>query len=225
MFEWIKSHKWFIAVIGFIIICGVPIIIHVLFKITPENDFFIAEWSAGELLSYYGEVLAFVGTVVLGTLSLYQNQIIKEESNKRVELLEQREREVNAPRFRINNEGSNGKCNNLKISIENISENIANEIFVLVEITDSENEIMWRKPSVRKIDVINSNKKVEIELGNPPLQKNNCCFRMDMKCNDKYGDTHYYKIWAFCETPSSNVHFQIKEIREDESRWNTKEKK
>ncbi len=177
------------------------------------------------MLSYYGTVLAFVGTVVLGTLSLYQNQIIKKESNKRIELLEQREREMNAPRFRINNEGSNGKCHNLKISIENISENIANEIFVLVGITDSANEIMWRKPSSRKIDVIHSNEKIEVELGNPPLQKNNCCFKIDMKCNDKYGDTHYYKIWAFCETPSSYAHFQIREIRKNESLWNLKEKK
>ena len=53
-------------------------IIHCLFKIHPteDYDFFVAEWSAGELLQYYGGVLAFSGTVILGALSLHQNEII-----------------------------------------------------------------------------------------------------------------------------------------------------
>ena len=48
------------------VIFGVPLIIHILFKLHPNIDFFVAEWTAGELLSYYGSILAFLGTVILG---------------------------------------------------------------------------------------------------------------------------------------------------------------
>ena len=63
MFEWLKAHKKLIMVISVLIIFGVPLIIHILFKIEAPNSFFVAEWSAGELLSYYGSILAFIGTV------------------------------------------------------------------------------------------------------------------------------------------------------------------
>lgn len=75
MFNWMKNHKKLIAFTIFMVIFGVPLIIHILFKLHPNVDFFVAEWTAGELLSYYGSILAFLGTVILGALSLYQNQI------------------------------------------------------------------------------------------------------------------------------------------------------
>ena len=56
---------------------------------------FFAEWSAGELLQYYGGVLAFAGTVILGALSLHQNEIIKQESDKRIAMQEKREHDSN----------------------------------------------------------------------------------------------------------------------------------
>ena len=93
MFDWLKRHKILITIISFVIIFGVPLIIHVLFKIKAPNSFWVAEWSAGDLLSYYGSILAFLGTVVLGILALYQNHIIKIEADRRTELLEQREYE------------------------------------------------------------------------------------------------------------------------------------
>lgn len=90
MSEWIRKHKLFVMIILFCILVGGPLVIHCLFKIQlPEKySFFIAEWSAGELLQYYGGGLAFLGTVVLGALSLHQNEIIRQESDKRIELQE-----------------------------------------------------------------------------------------------------------------------------------------
>lgn len=130
MFNWTKKHKKLIAFIIFLIIFGIPFIIHVLFKLHSNIDFFVAEWTAGELLSYYGSILAFLGTVILGALSLYQNQIIKQESDKRTELLEQRERESNMPKFRFNFRCSQRDNSRLNFNIENISPNVANNIML-----------------------------------------------------------------------------------------------
>jgi len=191
MFDWMKNHKKLIAFIIFMIIFGVPLIIHILFKLHPSNDFFVAEWSAGELLSYYGSILAFLGTVILGALSLYQNQIIKQESDKRAELLEQRKRESNMPRFRFNHMDSQGNNSRMKLNIENISPNIANNIILGPIQTFNENkEVIWSQKGNIHIDTILPNQKYDISLFNPPLSEINCCFKIKMKCNDKNGDEH-----------------------------------
>ena len=103
---------------------GVPFAIHCLFKIhlTEDYDFFVAEWSAGELLQYYGGVLAFSGTVILGALSLHQNEIIKQESDKRIAIQEKREHDSNMPRFRVKFLYCSGRHSNMKVKIENISD-------------------------------------------------------------------------------------------------------
>lgn len=218
MFDWMKKHKKLIAFIIFMVIIGVPLIIHILFKLHPDIDFFVAEWTAGELLSYYGSILAFLGTVILGALSLYQNQIIKQESDKRNELLEQRERESNMPRFRINHVLSHGNCSGMKFNIENISTNIANNILIgPVKIINKNKETIWSQNSIVNIDTVLPNQKHDITLTNPPFSEKGCHFTMQMQCQDKFGILHKYKIWSFSDSISSTPHFQIEEIKDTET--------
>lgn len=80
MLDWIKSHKilFVLSCIGVItMLFGIPFVINLLFKTPAVNELFQAEWDAGDALGYYGAVLSFIGTVVLGALALYQNHIIK----------------------------------------------------------------------------------------------------------------------------------------------------
>ena len=218
MFDWMKKHKKLASFITFMIIFGIPFIIHMLFKLHSNIDFFVAEWTAGELLSYYGSILAFLGTIILGALSLYQNQIIKQETDKRTELLEQRKRESNMPRFRLRHISSQENKQKLQLEIENISENIANDLVLYdIKILSANKEVLWDKKSAIHLDTLQANNKNSIYLGNPSLAEDNCCFKIKMKCNDKYGDEHSYKIWAFCKTASSTPHFQIEEIKNIET--------
>lgn len=62
---------------------GILFVINILFKINATTDIFVAEWSAGDALGYYGAILSFLGTVVLVALALYQNHIIKTEADKK----------------------------------------------------------------------------------------------------------------------------------------------
>lgn len=86
MFDWIKKHKIFVFIIAITVTLGVPVIIHIVFKIDSGISFLEAEWEAGDVLAYYGSILSFIGTVVLGALALYQNKLIKEESEKRADI-------------------------------------------------------------------------------------------------------------------------------------------
>lgn len=55
-----KSIIWFF-VIGII---GIPLLIHIAFKVNPSIDFFVAVWDAGDVLSFYGSILGAVSTVL-----------------------------------------------------------------------------------------------------------------------------------------------------------------
>lgn len=86
MFEWIKKNKFLIILLSALILVGIPLTIHVLFKMTSSASFWAAEWSAGEFLSYYGAILAFIGTVALGALALHQNEVFSKQNDKLMQL-------------------------------------------------------------------------------------------------------------------------------------------
>lgn len=213
MFDWLKRHKLLIIIISFVIIFGVPLIIHILFKIKAPNSFWVAEWSAGDLLSYYGSILAFLGTVVLGILALYQNHIIKIEADRRTELLEQREYEKNMPKFIATPTGRNGFTSNLRFSIRNISENLASEVELYdIKILKPNNEIFWHTEKTYKQSAISSNEEFRIELDNSSIREDGYTFSLEMQCIDKFNTKHKYMIKGFCEKVDTFPTFKITEL-------------
>ena len=50
------------------------VIIHILFKWKSNCYWIEAEWNAGDALGYFGDVLSFVGTVVLGYIAVKQTE-------------------------------------------------------------------------------------------------------------------------------------------------------
>ena len=58
-----NTRKHVVWVLSFgILLIGVPFVIHTLFKLHPSNPFFSAEWTAGDVLLFYGSILAAAGT-------------------------------------------------------------------------------------------------------------------------------------------------------------------
>lgn len=68
-----KWWFWVIVVSVFAIIFVIPFIIHCIFKFSPGNEFWSAEWTAGEVLGFYGAFLGFVDATVLGVVAVWQN--------------------------------------------------------------------------------------------------------------------------------------------------------
>ena len=87
LFDTIKNHPFITILIGTIsvvlLIIGVPILIHILFKTSAVCDWFVPEWEAGNVLEYYGAILGFLGTVTLSILALYQNYELKNEADEK----------------------------------------------------------------------------------------------------------------------------------------------
>ena len=194
-FDWIKKHWFIVLLFTLVIILGIPFGIHLLFKIHPRVSFFSAEWSAGDTLTYYGSVLSFVGTVVLGALALYQNRLIKIEADKRAAILEEKEHEKNMPRFILTPLGSSGNCSNFRFGVHNISENTATELKIFdIHISTGDGWQLWKCSRSFSFSSIPANKRVEVDLNNPSIQEDGSIFSMKMQCKDKYNELHQYSI-------------------------------
>lgn len=216
MFNWIKKHKVFLVLISLAVLfalVGIPLIINLLFKFNCGISMFQAEWSAGEALGYYGSVLSFVGTVVLGALALYQNHIIKEEANNRSLELENRDRLENMPKFSMAYRLHHGFGERIRFSISNLSRNISYEIKVYNIRILSDSHILWKTDATYKKSSLNSDEEFVIDLDSPEINStNHFVLLANMSCKDKYNERHEYKLKIHCSKPNLFICDDIVEI-------------
>lgn len=88
--NWIKLHKVRTIFILAAIILLPIIVLHLLFKIRTDYYWIQADWQSGDVLGYFGDVLSFVGTIILGYVAIIQaekanqlsNELLKIEKNR-----------------------------------------------------------------------------------------------------------------------------------------------
>lgn len=216
MFDWIKKHKALfiiICVLILIALIGIPFAINLLFKIGTKISIFQAEWSAGDALGYYGAVLSFLGTVILGALALYQNHIIKEEADKKSALLEEKEHIENMPKFSMHFRGCYGFAVKLEFAIKNYSKNISYDIKVYdirIKLNDT---TIWESKQIYKTVSLDSNSEFKINLDSPEIKDaDNLILLAYMTCKDKYNDNHEYILKMHCSKPNKYICDEVKEI-------------
>lgn len=84
--EWINNHKkkTLCIIIGIIII---PLIgTHIISNIPSPSAYLVAVWEPGDLLGYAGDVLSFLGTIVLGYIAVTQSDNANKLSMELAEL-------------------------------------------------------------------------------------------------------------------------------------------
>ena len=101
-------------------------LVHILFKFDSSVSLLTAEWSAGDVLAYIAGFEAFIGTVSLGALALWQNQQINKQHLESM-----------APAFSMSLISVKGL---LFLTIENTGENAAKEIKISVESIENNGE-------------------------------------------------------------------------------------
>ncbi|WP_459195751.1 hypothetical protein [Wukongibacter baidiensis] len=70
LIKFINNHKIISIIIAIAIFIFPIIIVHALFKLTTHHKWLIAEWGAGDLLSYCGAVLGATATIVAIVLTI-----------------------------------------------------------------------------------------------------------------------------------------------------------
>lgn len=62
-----------------------PLLINYYFSLPSENAYFVARWSAGDMLGYYAASITALGTTFLGVVVLIQNKNFRDDEVKREE--------------------------------------------------------------------------------------------------------------------------------------------
>lgn len=79
----IKKYAIWLLIIIFVIV--IPVIINSLFKCPSPVGFLAAEWTAGDMLGFYGALLASVATIIGVYLSIeYAQRNYREDEQNRV---------------------------------------------------------------------------------------------------------------------------------------------
>lgn len=196
---WEFLKKNWIAVVGCMFavlfsIVGVPLLINWAYSVPAWCDFFAVDWEAKDALSYYGDALGFMGTVIFSGLALWQNHVIKTESDKQQELLAQMEVIKYAPHIVVKSPVAYGNASNLKISLKNTSENIAEKICATgFAIIDETGAALWSSDSVMTCDYLVNDREMQICWENPKVESNKHRFVFKLKFSDMFGNEHSYK--------------------------------
>ena len=80
--DWLKNHKTTTLIVCIVMFFLPPVLVHVLFKWNSGIDLLSAEWSAGDVLAYIAGFEAFIGTIVLGFVTVYQSGKASRENER-----------------------------------------------------------------------------------------------------------------------------------------------
>ena len=194
--EFLKKNR--LAVVGCMMavlffVVGVPLLINWAFTVPALCDFLAVDWEAKDALAYYGSALGFIGTVIFSGLALWQNHIIKTESDKHTSLLEQMESQKNMPILYFGANSSTGKCGQLNFYIENISDNIAAEIQLSeIKIMNEDGSEFWSNGKPQRIAHLKNRR--DISLNNPSLVNLQQVFSFQFSYQDKFGAVHQCNV-------------------------------
>lgn len=89
--EWIKDNKLKAVIISTI---SPLVFIHVLFKICTGNYFIQADWTSGEMLGYFGDILSFGATIILGYMTFKLNDKAIKQNDKLIDLQHNQEKGI-----------------------------------------------------------------------------------------------------------------------------------
>lgn len=188
-----------------------PLIIHYLFKIEALNDFFVAVWSAGDVLGYYAAILSFVSTILLSVLTLWQNEIIRRESNRNNDILKEMEIQKNQPFFKATILNKNTGFADVCLKIQNISDNVAvNPVIRNVYIDEKEKNVEVNYQCELPENVM-PKEFFKVQIFNKRLDKFEHPLVLEFKCQDIYGNDGMYRV-MFWISSSDNINLLVKKV-------------
>lgn len=101
--DWIIAHKVKTGLIVFGLFIVPLVVIHLLYKWITPNYMLQSSWSSGELITYIAGFEAFIGTVFLGAIAVYQNEQANELNIRMIKREEKRDRFARQPLVMIHN--------------------------------------------------------------------------------------------------------------------------
>lgn len=148
------KHYRKIGITIFIISIIVPFCINEFYKI---GEGYFTLWEAKDVLAFYGSYISFIGTILLGILALYQNDIFKKENDKAQLKLE----EINLKMFKIEEKREKEKLFELYFSYIEEASKIFNPELIIGVTENQRNKVdMFFSTKSIHINTLNLRKKL-----------------------------------------------------------------
>ena len=113
IWQFVKKHFLLVFILALI-----PLIAFLTFAIR-EYALHQIDMKAGEWAAFIGAILSYIGTVLLGLLALWQNEVIKYNSDEYNKKIFDLQMISNVPSFECKAVGCNGRFMNLVIKLTN----------------------------------------------------------------------------------------------------------
>lgn len=212
-----------IGVVIIIMICIalalLPLIINHIYYLKAPCDFFIVDLKVDDLVAYYASALSFLGTLILGMLTLFQNKRAQEKTDeinklqlemqkKSMELAEkqyEQETETVIPKFEVSILSYSGHYLNPRIKIRNVSSMLISDLtFISSFVRDAQGNTV-RKVTDHKIKnrSLSSNEETIVDFKMLNLSKRitdreyqfyeDVEFVFEFSCEDEKYNKHYFR--------------------------------
>ena len=217
-----KNKFKYIAII-IILVCLVlvllPLVINYVYYLEAPIDFFVTDLKVSDFVSYYASALSFLGTLILGMLTLHQNKRAQEKTDeinrlqlemqkKNMELAEKQYKqgtETAIPKFEVSILGYSGHYLNPRIKIRNVSAMMISDLsFISSFVRDAQGNTV-RKVTDHKIKSrslsSNSETIVDFRMLNLSTRISDREFQFyedvefvfEFSCEDEKYNKHYYR--------------------------------
>ena len=134
-----------------------PLVINHIYYLEAPSKFFITDLNVADFVVYYASALSFLGSLILGVLTLHQNKRAQEKTDeinklqlemqkRSMELAERqykKETESSIPKFNISILGYSGHYLNPRIKVKNVSSMLISDLtFISSYVKDGQENII-----------------------------------------------------------------------------------
>ena len=225
-----KKHTLaFILVAAFIVafLILLPFIANWIYSLKSPNNFFITDLKLSDFLVYYASALSFLGSLILGVLTLVQNKRAQDKTDeinrlqlelqkKSMVLAEegyQQENETEKPKFEISVSGYSGCYLNPRIRLKNVSLMMISTLTLLSGYVRDNEKKTIRETTGNKFQSrsLAPNAETILDLKMTGLSTRisdreyqyfkNVDFVLEFSCEDEKYQTHYFR--AILHIPST----------------------
>lgn len=217
-----------------------PAVINYIYYSDAPCDFFVVDLNVDDLVAYYASALSFLGTLILGMLTLHQNKRAQEKTDeinklqlemqkKSMELAEKQyvqETEAIVPKFEISITSYSGHYLNPRIILKNVSSTLISELtFISSYVRDSQGNVVQKVTNHKiKHRSLSSNGETTIDFEMLNLSKRianrefqfyeNVEFVFEFSCEDEKYNKHYFR--ATLNIPSTKDfigdHWKVRKV-------------
>lgn len=129
--QWMVKHKVSTAIIAIALFFVPLLVIHILFLWDSGVDWMVARWTPGDLMGYVAGFEAFIGTVALGALALWQNQQIHNQHIESLEpILSMRLISIKGMLYLTIENTGQSEAKDIQINVERIENNGENDLLL-----------------------------------------------------------------------------------------------